>query len=176
MVTRNISIIFPGQDPSIFPKEYSRIIVDGINIHHELILEIDQRFGYSSYFLEKVFSNLPFTEKQLRNKLWIKSADQSMVDEIWEYIEAGEMKKMKHPDILLDVCCSCEEFHGNINSISVLEDKYGIFKLTLEKKFNPHPMSNFNVHSKEELFLTKEQLKELLEPFVNSMKEYFINV
>lgn len=56
----------------------------------EVTVELDGTIGYGSSFLEEAFGglvrSLKIAPSQLRSKLHIKTSDQSLVDEIDEYI------------------------------------------------------------------------------------------
>jgi len=59
----------------------------------EVIVEMDGGEGYGSSFLEETFGGLVrlgyFTKGDLRDRLEIHSDDESLIAEVWDYIEGA---------------------------------------------------------------------------------------
>ncbi len=62
-----------------------------------LEVELDGTRGYGSSFLEEAFGGLVreegFTGDQLRRLLFLRSADPSLIEEIWGYIDDADARK-----------------------------------------------------------------------------------
>jgi hypothetical protein len=62
--------------------------------HKNLIVELDGTAGYGSSFLDEAFGGLVrhngYSSKELHDRLRIKAFDNSLLLEIWEYIESAQ--------------------------------------------------------------------------------------
>ena len=67
-----------------------QLLVPALSKNKVVTVELDGTAGYGSSFLEEAFGGLArlkhFTAKALHERLVPKSADTSLISEIWEYI------------------------------------------------------------------------------------------
>jgi hypothetical protein len=99
--TTNISIAkdfsrFPAgryKTDGPFPGEVcrGRLLVPALKNHERVVVDLDGTLGYGSSFLEEAFGGLVreegFTSSDLHRQLTFVSKDESLISEIWAYIE-----------------------------------------------------------------------------------------
>ncbi|WP_048985932.1 STAS-like domain-containing protein [Burkholderia cenocepacia] len=80
----------------LFRRKYlSRIVNDG----ERVTIFLDGARGYGSSFLEEAFGGLVregFTAAQVRSSIELISSDQSLLDEIWEYVDDAEQERLRN--------------------------------------------------------------------------------
>lgn len=67
-------------------------LIPALKSGEQLVVELDGVRGYGSSFLEEAFGGLVrngFDPAQVKNQLQLKSADESLIEEIDDYIEHG---------------------------------------------------------------------------------------
>lgn len=67
-------------------------LIPALKSGDQLVVELDGVRGYGSSFLEEAFGGLVrngFDPEQVKNQLQLKSADESLIEEIDDYIEHG---------------------------------------------------------------------------------------
>lgn len=67
-------------------------LIPALKSGEQLVVELDGVRGYGSSFLEEAFGGLVrngFDPVQVKNQLQLKSADESLIEEIDDYIEHG---------------------------------------------------------------------------------------
>lgn len=78
---------FPGE---VFRDE---ILIEALNQHQVVTVDLDGTSGFGSSFLEEAFGGLVrkgFSEKELRARLKIQSSRSSYETRVWKYIHDAE--------------------------------------------------------------------------------------
>lgn len=78
-------------------KFRAEFLVANLATTDRLIVDLDGTAGYGSSFLEEAFGGLVrkhgFSVQDIHKRLSIISLDKSLVDEVWEYIDAAKPDK-----------------------------------------------------------------------------------
>jgi len=75
-----------------------KVLVPYLKSEQSVEVFLDNAEGYGSSFLEEAFGGLvrvgEWSASELRTRITISSMDESMIEEIWDYIEAAD--KARH--------------------------------------------------------------------------------
>jgi hypothetical protein len=74
-----------------------KLLLPALSKEERVVILLDGGKGYGSSFLEEAFGGLVreenIGENQIKQKLQLQSADPSLIDEIWLYINTAAKKK-----------------------------------------------------------------------------------
>lgn len=71
-------------------------LTPAITNYDEVVIELDDALGYGSSFLEEAFGGLIRVgrdQRELKKKLKLQSSDDSLKNEIWQYIDEASAHK-----------------------------------------------------------------------------------
>ncbi|NQV46854.1 MAG: STAS-like domain-containing protein [Rhodospirillaceae bacterium] len=73
-----------------------KYLVPALRANNTVTVELDGGAGYGSSFLEEVFGGLVrkgyFTIDEVRERLKVVSEDDTLIDEVWEYVNQTEIE------------------------------------------------------------------------------------
>ena len=77
-------------------QRFRRVLSNALRTSGSVMVLLDGTMGYGSSFLEECFGGLvreeKFSASELHERLSLSASDQSLIDEVWSYIDRAKLK------------------------------------------------------------------------------------
>lgn len=81
-------------DSNVSGEAFRELLVKKLNDNDSVEVSLDDTMGFGSSWLEEAFGGLvvkgAFTAHDLHERLTIRATDNSLITEVWSYIDKGE--------------------------------------------------------------------------------------